>query len=384
MKPGFYEFFAGGGMARAGLGPGWDCLFANDFDPKKARAYRANWGDDVFRPGDIAALGAADLPGRADLIWGSFPCQDLSLAGAGAGLGGARSGAFFAFASLIGALGAEGRAPRMVAVENVTGALTSRGGADFAAICDALTAMDYRIGALVANADHFTPQSRARLFVIGAHRSLDLGAAALASVPSGWAHPPALVRAVGNLPGPLRRGHLWWAPPEPPRRNIGLSDIIEPAPEDAKWRTAEGTARLLELMNPAHRARVDAAVARSIGEKTRFVGCVYRRTRPDGAGGRVQRAEVRFDDVAGCLRTPGGGSSRQTLLVIEAGEVRARHLTAREAARLMGLEESYVLPPRELEAAHLLGDGVAAPVVRHLARHLIEPMIGCAGRADAA
>jgi DNA (cytosine-5)-methyltransferase 1 len=77
----FYEFFAGGGMVRAGLGEGWQCLLANDLDPAKAAAYRANWGDAGLRVGDIAALTAADLPGVADLMWGSFPCQDLSLAG---------------------------------------------------------------------------------------------------------------------------------------------------------------------------------------------------------------------------------------------------------------------------------------------------------------
>jgi len=38
----FYEFFAGGGMARAGLGDDWTCLFANDFDAKKGFAYQAN------------------------------------------------------------------------------------------------------------------------------------------------------------------------------------------------------------------------------------------------------------------------------------------------------------------------------------------------------
>ncbi len=42
---GFYEFFAGRGMVRAGLGPGWSCLFANDIDPKKAASYARNWGD---------------------------------------------------------------------------------------------------------------------------------------------------------------------------------------------------------------------------------------------------------------------------------------------------------------------------------------------------
>ena len=85
-KPGFYEFFAGGGMARAGLGPGWRCLFANDFDRRKAEAYRANWGGDALHVGNVGAVTTAQLPGVADLVWGSFPCQDLSLAGAGAGL----------------------------------------------------------------------------------------------------------------------------------------------------------------------------------------------------------------------------------------------------------------------------------------------------------
>jgi DNA (cytosine-5)-methyltransferase 1 len=32
----WYEFFAGGGMARLGLGPAWDCQFANDHCEKKA------------------------------------------------------------------------------------------------------------------------------------------------------------------------------------------------------------------------------------------------------------------------------------------------------------------------------------------------------------
>src|SRR5262245_21528930 len=105
----FYEFFAGGGMARAGLGPSWRCLFANDFCPKKAQTYKSNWGDREFRLGDIAGLRAADLPGLADLVWASFPCQDLSLTGAGEGLNGRRSGTFWAFWRLVRALGKEGR-----------------------------------------------------------------------------------------------------------------------------------------------------------------------------------------------------------------------------------------------------------------------------------
>ena len=106
-----------------------------------------------MRVGDIHALAAGDLPGRADLAWASFPCQDLSLAGAGAGLSGARSGAFWGFAKLIGGLRAEGRAPKLLALEHVAGLLTSAGGADFTGLCRALQGLGYRFGALTVDAE---------------------------------------------------------------------------------------------------------------------------------------------------------------------------------------------------------------------------------------
>jgi DNA (cytosine-5)-methyltransferase 1 len=112
MEHSFYEFFAGGGMARAGLGPGWNCLFANDFDHKKGRVYRFNWGDAQLKTADIWSLTTSDIPNTADLAWGSFPCQDLSLAGGGAGLKGDRSGTFWPFWNLMSGLIKEGRAPR--------------------------------------------------------------------------------------------------------------------------------------------------------------------------------------------------------------------------------------------------------------------------------
>jgi len=88
------------------------------------------------------------------------------------------------------------------------------------------------------------------------------------------------------------------------------------------------------------------------------------------------RAEARFDGLAGCLRTPAGGSSRQFLLICQDSDLRSRLLSAREAARLMGLPEEYELPSRYNEAYHLVGDGVAVPVVRFLAQTLLEPLVG--------
>ena len=117
------------------------------------------------------------------------------------------------------------------------------------------------------------------------------------------------------------------------------------------------------------------------------MGGVYKRTRPDSNGNKRQRAEIRFDKVAGCLRTPGGGSSRQTIMVVEGSSTRSRLLSPREAARLMGLSDDYILPARYNDAYHVAGDGVCVPVVRYLANCLLEPILTagtCANRALAA
>jgi len=367
----FYEFFAGGGMVRAGLGSGWHCLFANDFDPRKARAYADNWGAADLRCADIAALKAADLPGIADLAWASFPCQDLSLAGGGAGLKGDRSGTFWPFWSLMKDLIAEGRAPRIIALENVCGALTSHGGMDFAAICSTFQEAGYVFGALVIDAAHFVPQSRPRLFVIGIRSDMEIPAALTEPAPSPLWHTRGLRTAFDNTPPKLRKNWVWWSLPEPASRNSAFADLIEDDPSGVEWHSPAETRRLLAMMSDVNRAKLDAAKR----AKRRLVGAVYKRTRLDEAGRKVQRAEIRFDDVAGCLRTPAGGSSRQSIMIVEGKKVRSRLLSPREAARLMGLPEEYVLPNNYNEAYHLAGDGVAVPVVKFLATNLFEPLL---------
>lgn len=373
----FYEFFAGGGMAREGLGEGWTCRFANDFDAKKGFAYQTNWGTGgELTVGDIRDLDAKTMPGWPDLVWGSFPCQDLSLAGVGAGLAGERSGTFYPFWDVVRGLAKDGRAPKMVAVENVCGALTSHGGEDFKAICRTFAEAGYRYGALVINADLFVPQSRPRLFVIGVQADVEIASELLSPEPIEPFHTRALCRAIGELPPEAREHLIWWNVPTPERRANTFADLIEEQPESVEWHNQAETKKLLDMMSPVNHAKVDAA--KRAGR--RMVGGVYRRTRFDENGAKVQRAEVRFDDVAGCLRTPAGGSSRQIILVIDGHRVRSRLISARETARLMGLPDTYVLPRRYNDAYHLTGDGVAAPVVRHLARHVFEPVIAAAER----
>ena len=356
----FLEFFAGGGMARIGFGEGWSCAFANDFDPVKATTYRANFADaaEHFHEGDVWAIAPQTLP-STDLAWASSPCQDFSLAGARAGLSGGRSSAFFGFWKLMQALNAQGRSPDTLVVENVVGLLTSHEGRDFAALCQALAAEGYRFGALEIDAARFTPQSRPRVFVIATRKPVET-----LSGPSPF-QTRAVKAAHERLPDALKAGWIWWGLQAPSARNTDLAALLEPDVA-ARWNPPQRTAALLALMAPAHRAAVEARI--QSGE--RAVGAVFKRMRNG-----EQRAEVRFDGLAGCLRTPRGGSSRQTLLVIDGGEVRSRLISPREGARLMGLPDSYALPGSQTAGLHVIGDGVAPPVVRWLAEHLLEPLV---------
>jgi DNA (cytosine-5)-methyltransferase 1 len=383
--PRYYEFFAGGGMVRAGLGPSWRCAFANDIDPKKSHAYTRNWGGAELKTSDVAALTPEDLPGRADLAWASFPCQDLSLAGVGAGLRGERSGTFRPFWNLMRALIKDDRAPAMIVLENVCGALTSHQGKDFATICSSYGKAGYRLGALVVDAALFVPQSRARLFVIGVKKDLhvpgeltDEGEREEESPGAKW-RPRPLRAAHDRLPAEARGNWIWWQVPAPPPLDARFADLIEDEPTGVAWNSGAETSRLLAMMSEVNRAKVEQAKRSG----RRMVGAIYKRTRRDGDGLKVQRAEIRFDDIAGCLRTPTGGSSRQSILVVEGDRVESRLLSSRETARLMGLPEDYRLPENYNEAYHLTGDGVVVPVVRHLAAHLFEPLLAANRRARA-
>jgi DNA (cytosine-5)-methyltransferase 1 len=374
----YLEFFAGGGMARAGLGERWRCLFANDVDRMKVETYKANWGAGDIKHQDVAALTLSDLPAlTVDLVWASFPCQDLSLAGSYRGLGrerdevATRSGTFWPFWKLIRGLAQEGRAPRAVVLENVYGCLRSHEGRDFAAIASALRELDYRFGAAVIDAVHFVPQSRPRVFFIAFCADQPVPPCLIGEGPQESWHPPALIEAHGGMTAKAKQNWIWWKISPALARNSTFADLIEEPPAGVKWHAAAHTDHILSLMSPLHRKKV----ADAIGSGHRRVGAVYRRTRPDENGIKRQRAEVRFDDVAGCLRTPAGGSSRQIILVVEGATVRSRLLSSREAARLMGLDDDYRLPERYNHAYHVCGDGVCVPVVRHIAQHVLEPAL---------
>ena len=158
-----------------------------------------------MRVADITALKAVEFPGYADLAWAFFPCQDLSLAGSGAGLRGERSGTFWPFWSLIQALSNERHAPPIVVLENVCGALTWHGGKGFAVIGAAIASEGHRFGALVVDAVRLVPQSRTRLFIVAVSEKRPIPASLVSVAPDRQWHTPALVRAYEGLSERARR-----------------------------------------------------------------------------------------------------------------------------------------------------------------------------------
>lgn len=345
---------------------------ANDNSKMKRDCYVDNWKEsEHFKCKDVNLLSVSDLPGQADLAWASFPCQDLSLAGKYAGIGNSsdveqtRSGAFWGFWKLMQAKAKIDQLPSMIVLENVYGILTANGGEDFRVLGDALAALGYRIGALLIDAVHFLPQSRPRVFIVGCIDNGDLERFVSDKPLANW-HPQVLQTAHLQLGEAAKNKWVWWNLKAPPKtRAKKLEDIVSDTPTGVSWHTAEQTTTLIDLMSKNDREKLHLLQRKG----QRVVATVYKRTRQG-----QQRAELRIDGIAGCLRTPGGGSSRQIVMIVQGKSIRSRLLSPREAALLMGLRKTFKLPPRYNDAYHVAGDGVAVPAVRHLAKNLLTPI----------
>ena len=357
----FYEFFCGAGMVRLGLGPEWTCLLANDNDDDKAMSYARNFTVHALKIDDVACLTATDLPGHADLAWSSFPCKDISVAGGRAGLEGERSATFWDFWGLMMALRREGRAPRLVVIENVCGLITGHCGKDFVALCDAFTEGGYRIGAMVIDASLFVPQSRPRVFIIGVDATLPIPAEIVMDQPDLTFHDDAVVKALRRQ----KAAPIWFKLPIPPPHGLTLRDILDD--QAREWDPSAKTAELIGKMEKPHLDRLEEdkrageLVVRSLNYRTR---------------NGIPQWESRDDLIANCLRTGSGGSSVQHLLFVDGPSVWTRKITPLEYARAMGLPESYQLPSARGATYDLIGDGVSPPVVQHLARYVLEPLLG--------
>jgi DNA (cytosine-5)-methyltransferase 1 len=340
------EFFAGSGLVSTGLNGMFQPIWANDICSKKAEVYKANHPKKNFKLGDIKNVNGANLP-LANLSWASFPCQDLSLAGLTGGIHANRSGLVWQWLRIIDEMPVK---PRVLVAENVTGLVSYANGENYRFLHNALFERKYKVGAIVLDAVKFVPQSRPRVFVIAVSQGVTVPEELIDSAPN-WLHPVSIIRVSTGLPG-----WIWWKAPLPPQRKINLNDIVE---WEATSEPDNVVQRYLEIMNPRHKKRL-------ISMKEPAVATGYKRTR----NGK-QVLELRFDGIAGCLRTPNGGSSRQILIIKREGKIGARLLTVRETARLMGAPDNFLIPGSYNDGYRAMGDAVAFPVVKFLGKHIL-------------
>ena len=336
-----HEFFAGSGLVAYGLKGMFAPVWANDISEQKAAVYGANFGYDHFELDDIKNVRGDDLP-FAHLSWASFPCQDLSLAGSLGGIHASRSGLVWEWLRVLDEMTQK---PKILLLENVAGLLSTNGGDNYRVLHTALVDRDYDCGAIVLNALHFVPQSRPRVFIIAVEHGCHIPEE-LIDVDPCWLHNKAAIELGRSLPG-----WIWWKTDKPLRRNRVLKDIVDTgAPFDKD--------DVLRLVPDRHQEKLD--------ENDTVYATGYRRTRHG-----EQQLELRFDGIAGCLRTPEGGSSKQYLVVKKNGETHARLLTVREAARLMGAPDSFILPGTYNDGYKAMGDAVAMPVARFIGERFL-------------
>ncbi|OGS05000.1 MAG: DNA (cytosine-5-)-methyltransferase [Elusimicrobia bacterium RIFCSPLOWO2_12_FULL_59_9] len=356
------EFFAGIGLMRIGLEQArWHVVWANDIDEDKMNMYRGHFASDNahFHLGDVHELVADDVPTVA-LATASFPCNDLSLAGARRGLAGQQSGAFWGFVDALKAL--DNRRPPLVMLENVAGFLTSHDGDDLKDACLALNDLGYAVDALMIDAALFVPQSRQRLFLIGKRENPKTDK--VVETPSFYesqCRPSALADFI------LWNPDIKWSIRTLPwisKTRTSLSRILEDLPANsAYWWSKQRAQYLLSQMSGKHGAIAEKMIS---GKETTY-GTVFRRVRH----GRSM-AELRTDGVAGCLRTPRGGSGRQILFVAGKGRYAVRLITPMECARLMGADNFKITVPLN-QALFGFGDAVCVPVIRWIAENYLTP-----------
>lgn len=356
------EFFAGIGLMRSGLErEGWTVKFANDIDSKKYEMYKAHFtdADQHFFIGDIHQLSAEKVP-TTTLATASFPCNDLSLAGSRNGLHGNQSSAFWGFVRILQDM--KSRRPPLVLVENVTGFLTSARGIDFGDALVALNRLGYAVDTFILDAANFVPQSRQRLFIVGVQRT-DEQSPTVSPFLVSEMRPRALVEFM------TAHTEIKWNIrnlPNPPQTKTKLAEILENLPDCApEWWDKARAKYLLNQMSPRHRKVAEHLIT---GKRWSY-GTVFRRIRK-----KKSMAELRTDGIAGCLRTPRGGSGRQILLKAGKGKYFARLLTPRECARLMGADE-FIISGSLNQALFGFGDAVCVPVVEWIAKHYLNPLV---------
>ncbi len=338
----FIDLFAGiGGIRLPFEEIDGKCVFTSEWDQNANRTYKANFpADEHDITGDITKADANDIPDH-DLLLAGFPCQPFSIAGVSKknalgrphGFECTTQGTlFFDVARII-----EARKPHAFLLENVKNLKSHDGGNTYRIIMETLrNELGYTVTARVIDGQHFVPQHRERIIIVGFRQD------------SGF--------DIAKIPLPQTRHTLATIlhPENGKERDVDNSRYIDARGKvHEKYRLSTKLWKYLKAYAQKHKAAGN--------------GFGYGKVTPNGIA-RTLSARYYKD-----------GSE----ILVDRGRGNPRRLTPRECARLMGFPDSFKIPVSDTQAYRQFGNSVAVPVIRHVAGFML-PHILAAQDATAA
>lgn len=342
----FIDLFAGIGGIRKGFDAiGGHCVFTSEWNKFAQETYAANFRDNHPPHGDITAISTEDIPDH-DVLLAGFPCQPFSIAGVSKKnslgrkhgfLDETQGTLFFDVARIIKA-----KRPAAFLLENVKNLTSHDKGRTFEVILKALTEeLGYNVWHKVIDAQHFVPQHRERIVIVGFRED----------VPFSWDDLELPLKGsvrLRNILHPCDGSER----PEPPY-TLGPDAIV-----NGKYTLTDNLWRYLQSYAEKHRA----------------------------AGNGFGFGLVTPDDVARTLsaRYYKDGSE---ILISQGKKSNPRRLTPRECARLMGYGDDFRIPVSDMQAYKQFGNSVAVPVFEAVARIMqphIQTLVSAPGQRRAA
>jgi len=324
----FIDLFAGIGGIRLGFeAHGGHCVFTSEWNAFAQKTYLANFPLDdahVFA-GDITAVDAEDIP-EHDVLLAGFPCQPFSIAGVSKknalgrphGFKCTTQGTlFFDVARVIAT-----KRPKAFLLENVKNLLSHDKGNTFRVILQTLrNELGYDVHYKVIDGQHFTPQHRERIIIVGFREKTSFS----------------------------------WDDLQLPAEGPRLASILHP--QDGSEAVEEPyTTGSLGKVNPKYTLTPNLwAYLQAYKEKHSAAG--------NGFGFGL----VYPDSVTRTLSARYHKDGSEILVWQDKGR-RPRRLTPRECARLMGYPDSFQIQVSDTQAYRQFGNSVVVPVMREVAR----------------
>lgn len=311
----FIDLFAGiGGMRIAFQNLGGKCVFTSEWNHFAQKTYEANFGEVPF--GDITKIHETEVP-EHDILIGGFPCQPFSIAGVSKknSLGRAhgfrdetQGTLFFDVARII-----EEKRPKAFLLENVKNLVSHDKGNTFKIIKKTLEELNYSVHAKVLDGQHFVPQHRERIFIVGFDKK-------------------------------VFKGKEKFEFPEMPEANHAIEDILEKNP-DPKYTL---TPKLWDYLQKY-----------AIKHKEKGNGFGFGMTALDGVA-RTLSARYYKD-----------GSE---ILIPQGSKKNPRRLTPRECGRIQGFPDNFIIPVSDNQAYRQFGNSVVVPLIEAVGKQIVKEL----------